>query len=100
MFTPVGTVLKTLPGRSRAPEAILALSIRRIFRDALNKVCQDLDGKLLLNVKAATFKRGVLTVNAPNLMSTELSMRAGGLVREINSVLGKKVIRKLKFKTF
>lgn len=98
MFTPVGTLLKTLPRRSKMPEAIVALHVRRAFGDSLGKVCADLTGDVLESVKAATFKNGALTVKAPTLVATELSMRSGGLIREINKVLGRKIVERLRFR--
>ncbi len=98
MFTPVGMLLKTLPKRSKTPEAILALYVRRAFGQSLVKICADLPNDVLNSARAKTFRNRVLTIVAPTLLATELQMRAGGLTREINRVLGKKVVMRLRFR--
>ena len=98
MFTPIGTLLKTLPIRSKTPQAILALHARRAFGDSLLKICADLPSEVLKTIKATTFKNHVLTIVCPSLVSAELSMRSGGLIRDINETLGRKVVRSLRFR--
>ena len=98
MFTQIGTLLKTLPRRSKTPEAILALHVRRAFVDSLLKVCADLPNDVLATIKPSTFKNHVLTVRASNLVAAELQMRAGGLMRDINESLGRKIVYKLRFR--
>lgn len=98
MFTPVGELLKTLPKRSRMPNAILAIHVRRAFGDSLLKVCSDLPPEILKSVSPSTFKGGVLTVKSPSLVCSELQMRSGGLTRDINETLGRKIVRSLRFR--
>ena len=98
MFTAVGDLLKTLPRRSKTPQAIVALHVRRAFEEILPKVCSDLPGEVLTSVKASTFKNNTLMVKAPNLISVELQMRAGGLIQGINQMLGRRVVSKIKFR--
>lgn len=98
MFTPVGSLLKTLPRRSKIPDAILAIHVRRIAKESLAKVCGDLPSDVLATAKIVSFKNGVLTMSASSLLATELQMRSGGLIREINRVLGKKIVERLRFR--
>lgn len=98
MFTPVGTLLKTLPRRSKIPDAILAIHARRIAKESLTKVCGDLGSEVLATAKIVSFKNGVLTMSCASLLAVELSMRSGGLIREINRVLGKKIVERLRFR--
>lgn len=98
VFTPIGELLKTLPKRSKTPEAIVALHVRRAFEQSLLKVCADLPSDILKSVHAATFKNHVLIVSCPSLVSAELQMRSGGLTRDINEGLGRKIVYKLKFR--
>ncbi|OGD87500.1 hypothetical protein A2870_04085 [Candidatus Curtissbacteria bacterium RIFCSPHIGHO2_01_FULL_41_11] len=100
MFTQVGDLIKTLPKRSKTPDAIVALHVRRAFFDSLKKVCGDLPESVLKTARPTSFKKGVLTVKSPGLMSSELQMRAGGLMRDINETLGKKIVRSLRFRSF
>lgn len=98
MFTPVGSLLKTLPRRSKIPDAMVALFVRRAFEKTLKAVCADLSFEILAKVSAGSFKNGVLTVNAPPMTTGELSMRSGGLLRDINERLGRKVVNKIRFR--
>lgn len=100
MFTPVGSLLKTLPRRSKIPGTIAALFVRRAFEQSLEKLCADLPGETLEKVHAVSFKSGILTVNAPHLAVVELSMRSGGLIRDINERLGRKVVVKIRFRNY
>lgn len=99
MFNSLGSLLKTLPKRSKTPEAIVALHVRRAFDEAVAKTCADLPADILKKISASTVKGGTLTVVAPQLVSAELSMRAGGLLKEINRLLGRRVVIRLKFRS-
>lgn len=99
MFTSIGTLIKTLPKRSKTPGAILALHVRQAFGESVKRVCEDLPDDTLGVVKPSVFKDGVLTVISSPLVCAELTMRASGLVREINKTLGKNVVLKLRFRT-
>lgn len=98
MFTPVGTLIKTLPRRSKTPAAILALHVRVAFSQSLAKVCGDLPEDVLVTVKPQTFKNNVLTVAASSLVAAELQMRSRGLIGEINRGLGRRVVARLRFR--
>ncbi|MBI2327122.1 DUF721 domain-containing protein [Candidatus Curtissbacteria bacterium] len=98
VFTPVGDLLKTLPRRSKTPGAIIALHVRRAFEDSLLTICGDLPKSVLAATRAKSFKNGVLTVECTGLAPVELQMRSGGLLREINRVLGRKIVFRLRFR--
>ena len=98
MFTPISSLLKTLPRRSKISQAMMAIYVRKAFEQALPEVCADLSDSILIQVKAQSFKSGVLSVKAPSLLSTELQMRSGGLLRAINESLGRKLVNRLRFK--
>ena len=100
VFTPIGDLLKTLPKRSKTPSAILALHVRKAFGDSLLKICSDLPPEILKSVSPSTFRSGVLTIKSPSLVSSELQMRSGGLTRDINETLGRKIVRSLRFRNF
>jgi hypothetical protein len=98
VFTPVGDLIRTLPKRSKTPNAIVAIHVKRAFSDSLEKVCSDFSKENLGQIKASTFKNGTLTIVAPTLTCAELTMRSGGLIKAINEVLGRKVVMRLRFK--
>lgn len=98
MFIPIGDLIRTLPRRSRVPEAILALHVRGAFSDCLKKVCADLPAETVSKVETSVFKNGVLTIVAPQLVCAELSMRSEGLVKEINKTLGRRLVNRLRFR--
>lgn len=78
---------------------MVAIFVRKAFKESLVESCADLPTEAIAAVKASTFKNGVLTVVAPQLVSAELSMRSGGLLRVINKVLGRRVVLRLKFRS-
>ena len=76
----------------------MAIHVRRAFGEALLKSCSDLSATVLEQVKAKSFKEGVLTVEAPGLVGAELTMRAGDVTGALNEMLGRKVVKSIKFK--
>ena len=98
MFTPVGILLKTLPRRSKTSNFMMALHVRRAFAESLLRVCSDLPPEVLNTIKASIYKNHILTIVCPSLVSAELQMRAGGLMKDINEALGKKIVYKLRFR--
>ena len=98
MFTQLGSLIKTLPRRSKTPGSLVALHVRQAFTDCLKKSFSDLPIKTLEGIKASAFKNGTLSVIAPGLVGAELSMRSGGLIKDINTALGRRVVLKLKIK--
>lgn len=99
MFTSLGSLLSTLPKRSRVPEAIVALHVRRAFGEALAKTCGDIYPAVLAQVKAKSFKDGVLTVEGSSLVCAELTMRSGDVARILNEMLGRKAVKAIRFKS-
>lgn len=98
MFNSLRDLVKTVPVRSRRPEAIIALQIRQIAKESLFKICADLPKEVLDSARVSSFKNGVLLVKAPHLLATELQMRSSELVDDINRTIGKKAVFKLRFK--
>ena len=98
MFTPIGSLLKTFPRRSKISDAMTAIYVRQVFEQVLGEVCADLSDSILGKVKPISFKNGVLTVKSPLLVSTELQMRSGGLIKVINESLGRKLVNRLRFR--
>lgn len=97
MFTPVGDLLGRLPKRSKLSGAVNALLVMRAFGEVLVEVCGDLPKNRLSAVKAKSFKDGVLEVSCTGLIVSELSMRAGELIKVLNRRFGKKIVTRLKF---
>ena len=87
-----------MPRRSKTPDAVMALHVRQAFDDAIKKTCSDLPEKVLFDVHAKVFKNRTLTVGAPRLVAAELSMRSGGILHEVNAILGRKVVTRLSFR--
>ena len=98
MFNSIGDLIRTIPVRSRSPRAILALQVRNAAKESLAIVCGDLPKEIIETIKPSIFKAGVLTVTAPQMVTGELQMRSGGLIREINKVLGKQIVKSLRFR--
>ena len=98
MFNRVGSLLGTVATRSRAPKALVALQLRQIAQDSLKSTCSDLPKEIFDSIKASTFKNGVLTIVCPQYVSAELQMRSGGLIRDINRRVGRRIVNRLRFK--
>lgn len=102
MFIPVADLIKNLPKRSRIPEAFLAIHARKALEEAVKKQCADLPEEvlrdLLAKAKFSTFKNRVLTMKVSTLLAAELQMRSGKLIREINEILGRRAVNKLRFR--
>lgn len=98
MFRPIGSLLREIPIRSKSSRAILALQVRNAAKDALPVVCSDLPKEIIGSIKPAVFKAGVLTLTAPQMVTAELQMRSEGLKKEINRVLGRRVVSSLRFR--
>lgn len=98
MFNKVGSLLKQVPKRSKASSPILALQVRAAAKVALKIVLSDLDGEIMESIRPTVFKNGVLVVSCSLLLASELKMRSGGLIEEINRELGVRVVRSLRFR--
>ena len=98
MFKSVGTLINTIPSRTKVPEAILALQVRQAAQKALRQVCIDLPGEVLATVKISAFKNGTLVISTSTLLACELQLRSGRLVEEINRGVGARLLRSLRFR--
>lgn len=76
----------------------MALQVRGAAKKILEGICVDLEEDLVKSVKVKSFKNGVLNIVAPGLLSAELYMRSSGLKKEINEILGKNLVKKIRFK--
>ena len=99
MFTRLGSILKTTPSRRRNSGPFLALQVRQAAKEILDRVLSNYPPEFAKKVKVKTYKRGVLTISSPQLMSAELHMRSEGLKKDINGVLGKELINGIRFKS-
>lgn len=98
MFVRIGSILKKTPRRSKSPDAFLALQVRQVAKEVLERICEQYPEDIGKTVKVKTFKNGTLTVASPTLLSAELHARSEGLKEDINGVLGKKIVEKIRFK--
>lgn len=98
MFIKAGSLFSSLTRRSKVSGAINALLVRQAFDEVLEKECGDLPAEILEVTKAISYKSGILTVKTTRLAAAELSMRSGGLVKRVNEVLGRNVVKRLSFK--
>lgn len=99
MFTPIDKLINNLPRHSKTGEAMFALSVRRAFGDVL-LATPGLPKGITGSAKATSFKNGELTVKAQGLARTELLMRAGALIKDINKALGRRAVWKIKFRNY
>lgn len=97
MFTSIDKLIRNLPRHSKTSEAMFALSVRRVFGDVL-AATPGLPKKMIESAKATSFKNGELTVKVQGLARSELLMRAGGLIKDINKALGRRAVYKIKFR--
>ena len=97
-FKTVGSLIGSIAGRSKAPDAILALQVRQIAKEVIGRELFDVPKDLVDSIKVKTFKNGVLVIGSVPLLAAELQMRSGGLKDNINSAIGKVVVRQIKFR--
>ena len=97
MFKSVGTLLNS-PQLGTRKRTFLALQVRAAARKALGSLCGDLDPQIIESIRIASFDGKTLKITAPMLVCAELQMRSEGLIKEINSVLGQKVVEKIRFR--
>jgi len=98
VFDSVGNLLKNLPKRSKTPDVILALYVRSAFDEAIGKTCGDLPEKVRVEIRAVSFKNKTLTVAAPRIVSTELQMRSNLILKNMNGILGRRAVFRIRFK--
>jgi len=97
VFKSVGTLLNS-PQLGTRRRTFMALQVRAAARKALANLCRDLDPQILESIRIASFDGKTLKITAPTLVCAELQMRSEGLIKEINSVLGQKVVEKIRFR--
>lgn len=98
MFNKVGSLLAQVSKRTKVSSPILALQVRAAAKASLKIVLSDLDREIVESIKPTVFKKGVLVVSCRQLLASELKMRSGGLIEEINRELGAKIVRSLRFR--
>lgn len=98
MFIRIGSILKSTHARSRQGDAFVALSVRQAAKEVLDKACKDYPEDITKSVKVKTFKNGTLIIHSPQLLSTELYTRSEGLRKDINDVLKKNLVAKIRFR--
>ncbi|MBI2598873.1 DUF721 domain-containing protein [Candidatus Curtissbacteria bacterium] len=98
MFTPINKLIVT-PRKSKTSEILFTLSVRKAFGDVLREE-KGLPKEIIKAARATSFKNGELTVKVVGLARAELLMRAGGLIRDINKMLGRRVVWKIKFRGY
>lgn len=87
-----------MAARGRKYDVIVALQVRAAAKKALAKICADLPDDIVAQIKVKSFKNGVLNIAAPSLVSSELYMRSGELKKGINDVLGRSIVKNLRFR--
>ena len=98
MFTRVGNILKSAPSRAKSADSMRALQVRQASKEVLDKVLDDYPEDIAKSVKIKTFKNGTLTIVSPTLLSAELHARSEELKKEINRVLEKRMVEKIRFR--
>ena len=98
MFRPVGSLIGNLRLHSKSQGAILALQVKKVAEDVIQKICQDLPKEAIAQIKVKSFRNGQLTIIASTLVSLELKMRSEGLKDQINRALAKDIIKKIVFR--
>jgi len=97
-FKRVGSLISSSVVRSKSPDAILALRIRQIAKEAIKRELFDFPDDLIASIKVKSFKNGVLAVSCQPIVAAELKMRSGGLRESINRELGGKIVKGLRFR--
>lgn len=98
MFTRIGSILKTKPTSPRGSGTFVALQVRQVAKEVLNKILAIYPEDLSRKVKVKSFKNGVLYIVAPPILSAELFARSGGLKKDLNETLGKRIVREIRFR--
>lgn len=99
MFKRVGSLLGSVSVRSKQPEAILALRVRGMAKEALVNFLKDLPESIEKQIKVKTFKNGVLTIVTPTAVAAELHMRGEGLKDAVNKAIGRSIVHKIMFRS-
>ena len=98
MFRPVGSLIGNLHLHTKSKDAIFALKVKKVAKDAIEKICGDLPQEAISQIKVKSFRNGQLTVLAPTLVAVELKMRSEGLKDQINKAFGKEIVSRIIFR--
>jgi len=98
MFRPVGSIIGSLHLRTKSKDAIFALQVKKVAKEAIEKICGDLPQEAIAQIRVKSFKNNQVTILAPRLVSLELQMRSEGLKSQINKAFGKEVVSKIIFR--
>lgn len=98
MFKRIGSLIRTLPARSKTPDTIVALQVRQVASDCLRRILKSYPQEVEKKIKIGVFKNGMLVILAPSTIAVELHMRSGDLIDDVNSKIGRKVVRGIRFK--
>ncbi len=100
MFTSLGQLINSRTRNPKVSEALYAISVRKVFKEVLLENCSDLPPEVLGKIKAVSFADGILTVRVQGLAKAELLMRSGGLIKGVNKALSRKVVFKIKLRSY
>lgn len=95
-FRPVGSLLRNSRVSSKSSDAIVAMRVRQVAQDVILREMAVYD---VSGVKVTTFRKGMLTIQAPAILAGELHMRSGGLIGDINRALGGTYVRLFRFRS-
>lgn len=98
MFKRVGSLIKASPRHEKSEDAIVAIQVRQIAKGSIERTCRDLPLSVLKDIKVTTYRDGELTVVAPSIVCAELLMRSDELIDNVNSKVGAKVLRSVRFR--
>lgn len=98
MFRKVGSLVKLSPRYSKSEGALSAIKVRQLARDAIGAMCRDYPEEVLKKIQVKSYQRGTLTIVCPGVVSSELYMRSGELIDDVNSRVGVKILRSIKFR--
>ena len=98
MFRPVGSLIGNLHLGTKSKDAIFALKVKKVAKDAIEKICGDLPQEAISQIRVKSFRNGQLTILAPTLVSLELKMRSEGLKDQINKALAKNIVKTIRFR--
>jgi len=98
VFKRIGSILKTSNTRRKSGNTLLALQVRQVAQEIIDKTCQKYPEEIAKKVKVKTLKNGTLIIVSPQLLSAELYTSSAGLKKDINHALKKNLITKIRFK--
>ena len=96
MFKPIGSLIFE-PSISRKSGTIGALRVRQAAKEVIERQLNDLPEDILKQIQIKTFKNGVLRISAPPILSGELHMASGEILKNVNFKLGSMAVKKIYF---